>query len=78
VFVVTDDERAAERFRSIAGIRSVDRDGSVIAIRGAGGDLVTHVVECLAEHRIRVIDLRTELPTLEDVFLRLTGHTIRD
>jgi ABC-2 type transport system ATP-binding protein len=78
VFVVTDDEGAAERFRSIPGIGSVDRDGSVVAIRGAGDDLVTHVVACLAEHRIRVIDLRTETPTLEDVFLRLTGHTIRD
>ena len=78
VFVVTEDEAAAERFRSIAGILSVERDGQVVAIRGAGSDLVTRVVECLAEHRIRVIDLRTEAPTLEDVFLRLTGHTIRD
>jgi ABC-2 type transport system ATP-binding protein len=78
VFVATDDERAAERFRSIPGIGSVDRNGSVLAIRGAGDDLVTHVVACLAEHRIRVIDLRTETPTLEDVFLRLTGHTIQD
>ena len=42
------------------------------------GDLVTHVIQCLAEHRIQVIDLRTELPTLEDVFLKLTGHMIRD
>jgi hypothetical protein len=25
-----------------------------------------------------VIDFRTELPTLEDVFLKLTGHLIRD
>ena len=31
-----------------------------------------------AEHRIRVTDFRTELPTLEDVFLRLTGRSIRE
>ena len=37
-----------------------------------------HVIHCLAEHRIRVTDFRTELPTLEDVFLKLTGHSIRD
>ena len=78
VFVVTEDEAAVERFRSIAGIQSVERNGDVVAIRGAGSDLVTRVVECLAEHRMRVIDLRTEAPTLEDVFLRLTGHTVRD
>jgi hypothetical protein len=43
-----------------------------------GSDLVTRVIHCLAEHRIGVIDFRTELPTLEDVFLKLTGHVIRD
>jgi hypothetical protein len=35
------------------------------------------VIQCLAEHRIQVRDFRTEVPTLEDVFLRLTGHRIR-
>ena len=39
---------------------------------------MTQVIQCLAEHRIQVIDFRTELPTLEDVFLKLTGHVIRD
>jgi ABC-2 type transport system ATP-binding protein len=48
-----------------------------ITIKGRGVDLVTHVIDCLAEHRIRVSDFRTELPTLEDVFLRLTGHQVR-
>jgi ABC-2 type transport system ATP-binding protein len=36
------------------------------------------VIQCLSEHRIRVTDFRTVLPTLEDVFLKLTGHSIRD
>ena len=39
---------------------------------------MTEVIQCLAEHRIRVNDFRTVLPTLEDVFLKLTGHSIRD
>ena len=29
-------------------------------------------------HRIRVTEFRTIIPTLEDVFLKLTGHSIRD
>jgi ABC-2 type transport system ATP-binding protein len=78
VFVATDDPRAPERFRSIPQILSVEGDGSQVTIRGRGDDLVTQVIQCLAEHRMRVIDFRTEVPTLEDVFLRLTGHTIRD
>jgi hypothetical protein len=52
--------------------------GSQQTIHGRAGDLVTHVIRCLAEHRITVVDFRTELPTLEDVFLKLTGHLIRD
>ena len=47
-------------------------------IRGRGDDLVTEVIHCLAEHRMRVSDFQTELPTLEDVFLKVTGHSIRD
>ena len=78
VVVVTDDTTAAEHFRAIAHVESVSREGSQITVRGKGGELVTRVIQCLAEHGIRVNDFRTELPTLEDVFLTLTGHTIRD
>jgi len=51
----------------------------VSAIKGAGDsdDLVTNVIDCLAENRIRVSAFRTVVPTLEDVFLKLTGHSIR-
>jgi ABC-2 type transport system ATP-binding protein len=77
VFVVIDDPAAPDRFRSIPGVVSVTRDGSQVAIRGRGDDLVAQVVQCLAEQRMRPADFRTEVPTLEDVFLCLTGHTIR-
>jgi ABC-2 type transport system ATP-binding protein len=78
VVVATDDVEATVRFEAIPQIQSVTRQGSQVTVRGRGDDLVTQVIQCLAEHRMRVIDFRTEVPTLEDVFLRLTGHTIRD
>jgi ABC-2 type transport system ATP-binding protein len=78
VILVTEDSTAAERFRAIPQVHSVDAEGSQLTIRGVRGDLVTQVIRCLAEHRITVIDFRTEAPTLEDVFLKLTGHVIRD
>jgi ABC-2 type transport system ATP-binding protein len=78
VIVAVEDVAALERFRAIPQVDSVTSEGSTIIIRGRGTDLVTQVIQCLAEHRIRVLDFRTELPTLEDVFLRLTGHKIRD
>ena len=78
VIVATDDPAAPERFRAIPRVQSVTRDGSRLTIRGPGEDMVTQVIHCLAEHRIRVVEFRTEIPTLEDVFLKLTGHMIRD
>jgi ABC-2 type transport system ATP-binding protein len=78
VIVATEDSTASERFRTIPQIQSVSSQGLHITIRGHGDDLVSQVIQCLAEHRMPVIDFRTELPTLEDVFLKLTGHMIRD
>ncbi len=78
VIVSTEDPDARERFAAIAGVESVSREGAQFSIRGRGDDLVTRVIQCLAEHRMRVIDFRTEVPSLEDVFLKITGHAIRD
>jgi ABC-2 type transport system ATP-binding protein len=78
VIVTTEDPTAREHFQMIPAVVSVDSQGHQITVRGLGDELVTEVIQCLGEHRIRVIDFRTETPTLEDVFLRLTGHLIRD
>ena len=78
VIMVCEDAAAGERFRAIPQVQSVTIEGLQLTIRGVGSDLVTHVIQCVAEHRMRVNDFRTELPTLEDVFLKLTGHMIRE
>ena len=78
VVLATDDPIAEERFRSISGVESVICAGMRFTIRGQGDDLVTAVIHCLSENGIRVTDFRTILPNLEDVFLRLTGHSIRE
>jgi ABC-2 type transport system ATP-binding protein len=78
VVLTTDDASAEERFRAIPRVESVTHRDARYMIRGRGDDLVTDVIRCVSEHRIRVADFRTELPNLEDVFLKLTGHSIRD
>jgi len=78
VVLETTDTSAAQHFEAITGVESVTWQGAQCTIRGRGGDLVTHVIQCLAEHRIRVTNFKTELPNLEDVFLTLTGHSIRE
>jgi ABC-2 type transport system ATP-binding protein len=76
--VATDSAGAEDRFRRIPCVDSVSRENLTFTIRGRGDELVTEVIRCLAEHDMRVIDFRTERPTLEDVFLKVTGHSIRE
>ena len=78
VVLATDDPAATEHFRAIPRVAAVTSNGDHFTIRGQGDDLVTEVIHCLSENRIRVTDFRTILPNLEDVFLKLTGHSIRD
>jgi ABC-2 type transport system ATP-binding protein len=78
VVLATDDPIAEERFRAIPRVEAVICTDLRFTIRGRGDDLVTEVIHCLSENRIRVTDFRTILPNLEDVFLKLTGHSIRE
>jgi ABC-2 type transport system ATP-binding protein len=78
VVLDTEDASAEERFRGIPRVESVMRSDLRFTIRGSGEDLVTEVIHCLSENRIRVTDFRTIVPNLEDVFLKLTGRSIRD
>ena len=78
VIVTTSDTNARECFQLVPGVRSVTSAGAQLTIRGVGAELVAEVIACVAENRIQVMEFRTETPTLEDVFLKLTGHMIRD
>jgi ABC-2 type transport system ATP-binding protein len=78
VVLVTEDPSARERFEQIPGVDAVLSQDTRYTIRGRGDDFVTDVIQCLSEHRTKVAEFRAELPNLEDVFLRLTGHSIRD
>jgi ABC-2 type transport system ATP-binding protein len=78
VVLATDVPIAEECFRAIPRVEEVAHQDLRFTIRGCGDDLVTEVIQCLSDNHIRVTDFRTVLPTLEDVFLKLTGHSIRD
>lgn len=53
-------------------------EGETHTLIGEGDDFVTDVITKIAHDGIRVKGFRTEIPTLEDVFLKLTGRGIRD
>jgi ABC-2 type transport system ATP-binding protein len=77
VIVTTTQHSADALFRQLPSVTAVERRDGNVSIQGRGDDLVTTVIQCLGVNAIPVIDLRTESPTLEDVFLRVTGHSIR-
>jgi ABC-2 type transport system ATP-binding protein len=78
VILATDNAVAEECLRAIRQVENVTRLGSGFTVQGRGDDFVTEVIQCLSENRIRVTDFRTVMPNLEDVFLELTGRSIRD
>jgi ABC-2 type transport system ATP-binding protein len=76
--LVTEDANAATGLSRVPRLASLDEQGSRFTLHGTGEEFVSDVIACLSEQRIRVTDFRTVLPSLEDVFLKLTGHSIRD
>ncbi len=78
VVLATDDGATVERFLRIPCVNDVTETDGRVTIRGVGEALVTDVIHCLSENHTNVTEFRTVLPNLEDVFLKLTGHRIRD
>jgi ABC-2 type transport system ATP-binding protein len=78
VTLATADANAAECLERIPGVVSVRREESRYTIRGLGDRFVTDAIRCLSENHVTVTDFRTDMSNLEDVFLKLTGHSIRD
>ncbi len=64
--------------RSLSGVTLVEQNGDRVLVQGKGEMLVVEVVTALAKEGIRFSDLRTEQPNLEDVFLAVTGHEMKD
>ena len=73
----TDDADAANALAAVTGVASAVREGPSVIMRAQTVDVMTGVIRCLADRRIAVTDFRTIVPTLEDVFLKLTGHSVR-
>jgi len=78
VVLSTSEPVDAAPFRAIPNVDSVESTANQLTIRGHGDDLVSAVIHCISEHHIRVTDFRAILPNLEDVFLKLTGRSIRE
>lgn len=66
-----------QTLRTVTGVTAVEQRGKQVIVEGNGA-LLAHVATALAEHNITPTDLRVEQANLEDVFLALTGRSIRN
>jgi ABC-2 type transport system ATP-binding protein len=67
--------------QALARLGRVQVEGQRVSVHASAGQqvpLVSDVVGLLTGQKIRFRDLRSEQPTLEDVFLKLTGREMRE
>jgi ABC-2 type transport system ATP-binding protein len=80
LLVVTSSEelpqaRAALAELSLGDVQVDEQTRTLTAAVTGGVDLLRQVLERLAQRRVGVVDIGLRRPTLDDVFLSLTGHT---
>lgn len=66
------------RVRAISGVSRVETMGERVIVYGNKEGLVGRVVNLLEKSGVAFTNLHSEQPTLEDVFLKLTGSEMRD
>lgn len=67
-----------QSLRSLPGVTRIETIGERIIVYGRTDGFISEVINALTATGTCFHDLRTEQPTLEDVFLSLTGREMRD
>ena len=75
--IFSSDHPDLSWLEDIPEVRRVTRQGPRAEVEGSGA-VLARVAAALVAHGIAPSDLRTEQPSLEDVFLKLTGHSIHE
>lgn len=69
----------AEHVKTIDGVRKTEFSHTQMKIIAKkGSNLITELVHLADQYDLQVVQFHTETPSLEDVFLHLTGRTLRD
>jgi len=72
-------ERNLAELKEFPGIYSLEYHDNLLTIRSAKGrNNLIHILEYMTKNNICIGKVYTELPTLNDVFLEITGKELRD
>jgi len=68
-----------ESIRKLGSVKSISQDNSThLKVIASGEDAFDNVVDAVRMNGGRIASMENVQPTLEDVFLHLTGHEVRD
>jgi len=74
-----DPARLADRAERLDGVRSVERDGQVVRVHAERSEgVLVQLVQAAGELGLAVRDASSLPPSLETVFLNLTGREYRE
>ncbi|MCL2547298.1 MAG: ABC transporter ATP-binding protein [Oscillospiraceae bacterium] len=74
----TPSDSLTEELRAISGVKSVTvNDGHYLIISGAGSGNINRIMT-VAQRHTSILSVSEDKPSLEDVFLTLTGKRLRD
>jgi hypothetical protein len=77
VFTLPENQTAPP-LRDLPQVQRVEQLGDRVVVYGQGRRFASSVVYALEDAEVDFLDLRTEQPNLEDVFLSLTGRKIKE
>ncbi|WP_030792290.1 ATP-binding cassette domain-containing protein [Streptomyces sp. NRRL S-920] len=79
VLETSDPSSTATTAERLPGAREITVDGSTVRFRvPLGGSVLPGLLRELDRNQISVMSVQTHRPTLDDVFLTLTGRSLRD
>jgi ABC-2 type transport system ATP-binding protein len=65
--------------KSVRSVKSVVREnGTRVKVRAKGGGVFDDIVDVVRANNGKIVSINSLEPTLEDVFLHLTGHEVRE
>jgi len=79
VEVLDMPQAAMECIRALPGVSTVEYDGREMTVKFVGGTRnLVHLLDCFKNNNVTFGHVYAVLPTLNDVFLEITGKQLRD